>query len=316
MHRLSPLALSLLLLTACTNEVTVNNGDSGSGGGNNSGAGAGPDYQVDATVSGGTGGGSVSGSTETPVEGQNTASVFQGSLIVNLAGSDGTILSFHVDTNGSQIPGSVAITGAPPDGTWLTATGPTGIRESSSGSIRVGQCPNTVGTTVTGSFENIALNNVSTQSPDGTLTGTFRATIVTSDGSANCAAPVETDTGVADTGAGDAGGGTCAANTETCTGPCCPYVEPYGNCLSGCIFAGNPFDPATIAACAASCKDDAGITGDAACNGAWTALEQCDAANGCSQLEETPACNADNNCDPTQNCLLDNCCGQWLSAFN
>jgi hypothetical protein len=316
---------ALLLLAACTTEVTVNNRDGGGGGGGSStdtgtssdtGASAGPDYQVNATVSGGSAPGSFTGSTETPVEGQNTASVFQGSVIVNLASADGTIISFHVDTNSSQIPGSVAITGAPPDGTWLTTTGATGIRESSGGGIRVGQCPNVVGTTISGSFENVALNNVTTQSPDGTLSGSFRATVVTSDGSANCAAPVETDTGTTDTGTVDAGGGTCAANPDVCTGPCCPYLEPYGTCLSGCIFAGNPFDPAAIAACASTCKDDSGITGDAACNGPWMALEQCDAANGCSELQETPACNADNNCDPTQNCLLANCCAQSIAVFN
>jgi len=314
---------ALLLLSACTTEVTVNNRDSGGGSGgggstdtgtnSDTGAGAGPDYQVDATVSGGSAPGSFTGSTETAVEGQNTASVLLGGVIVNLASADGTIISFRVDTNSSQIPGTVAITGAPPEGTWLTTTGATGIRESSGGAIRIGQCPNTAGTTISGSFENVALNNVTTQSPDGTLSGTFRATVVTSDGSANCAAPVEADTGTADTGGG---GGSCAANPEVCTGPCCPYLEPYSTCLSGCIFAGNPFDPAAIAACAISCKDDSGITGDAACNGPWMALEQCDAANGCSQLEDTAACNADNNCDPTELCLLDNCCAQTIAVFN
>lgn len=319
---------ALLLVAACTTEVTVNTRESGGGGGGggttdtgsnggtDTGAGSGPDYQVNATVSGGSTPGSFTGSTETAVEGQNTASVFEGSIIVNLTAADGTIISFHVDTNSSQIPGTVAITGAPPDGTWLTTTGAAGIRESSSGGIRVGQCPNTVGTTISGSFENVALNNVTTQSPDGTLSGTFRATVVTSDGSANCAAPVETDTGTTDTGTTDGGGGTCGANPDDCTGVCCPYLDAYGSCLSSCIFAGNPFDPATIAACAESCKDDSGISGDAACNSAWNALEQCDTANGCSQLEETPACNADNNCDPTQNCLLDNCCAQTIAAFN
>jgi len=310
---------ALLLLSACTNEVTVNSAGGGGGGTNDTGtssdtgAGAGPDYQVDATVSGGSAPGSFTGSTETAVEGQNTASVVQGGVIVNLASADGTIISFQVDTNSSQIPGTVAVTGAPPEGTWLTTTGATGIRESSGGAIRIGQCPNTAGTTISGSFENVALNNVATQAPDGTLSGTFRATVVTSDGSANCAAPVETDTGTVDT---SGGGGSCAANPDVCTGPCCPYLEPYGTCLSGCIFAGNPFDPAAIAACASSCKDDSGITGDAACNGPWVALEQCDAANGCSELQETPACNADNNCDPVQNCLLANCCAQTIAVFN
>jgi hypothetical protein len=327
--RISSLS-ALLLFAACTTEVTVNTRESGGGGGggggstdtgtsSDTGAGAGPDYQVDATVSGGSAPGSFTGSTETAVEGQYTASVFQGALIVNLASADGTIISFQVDTTGTELPGSVAITGAPPEGTWLTTTGATGIRESSGGAIRIGQCPNTAGTTISGSFENVALNNVTTQSPDGTLSGSFRATVVTSDGSANCAAPVETDTGTVDTGTADTGGGgggSCAANPDVCTGPCCPYLEPYGTCLSGCIFAGNPFDPATIAACASSCKDDAGITGDAACNGPWIALEQCDAANGCSQLEETPACNAENNCDPVDNCLLDNCCAQTIAVFN
>lgn len=264
-------------------------------------------------MSGGSTPGNFTGSTEAAVDGQYTASVFQGALIVNLASADGTIISFQVNTTGTELPGSVAITGAPPEGTWLTTTGASGIRESNGGAIRIGQCPNTAGTTISGSFENVALNNVSTQAPDGTLSGSFRATVVTSDGSANCAAPIEPDTGTADTGGGV---GSCAANPDVCTGPCCPYLEPYGTCLTGCIFAGNPFDPATIAACASSCKDDAGITGDAACNGPWMALEQCDAANGCSQLEETPACNADNNCDPVDNCLLANCCAQTIAAFN
>ena len=305
---------ALLLFAACTTEVTVNTRESGGGGGggggggstdtgtsSDTGAGAGPAYEVNATVSGGSTPGSFTGSTEAAVEGQYTASVFQGALIVNLASADGTIISFQVDTTGTELPGSVAITGAPPEGTWLTTTGATGIRESSGGAIRIGQCPNTAGTTISGSFENVALNNVTTQSPDGTLSGSFRATVVTSDGSANCAAPVETDTGTVDTGTADTGGGgggSCAADPEVCTGPCCPY------------------DPATIAACASSCKDDAGITGDAACNGPWMALEQCDAANGCSQLEETPACNAENNCDPVDNCLLDNCCAQTIAVFN
>lgn len=320
LNRVSSL-FALLLLAACTTEDAANTRGSGGGGGgrtdtgtsSDTGAGAGPAYEVNATVSGGSAPGSLTGSAEAAVEGQYTASVLQGALIVNLASADGTIISFQVNTTGTQLPGSVAITGAPPEGTWLTATGATGIRESSGGAIRIGQCPNTAGTTISGSFENVALNNVTTPSPDGTLSGSFRATVVTSDGSANCAAPVETDTGSVDTGGG---GGSCGANPAVCTGPCCPYLEPYGSCLSGCIFAGNPFDPATIAACASSCKDDAGITGDAACNGPWMALEQCDTDNGCSQLQETPACNADNNCDPVDNCLLANCCAQTIAVFN
>ena len=325
MQRTRLLSLSFLLFAACTTEVTVNNAGGGGGGGgggsdtgssSDTGAGAGPAYEVNATVSGGSSPGSFSGSTEAAVEGQNTASVFEGGVVVTLASSDGTIIAFHVDTNATQIPGTVTVTGAPPDGTWLTTTGATGIRESSGGGIRIGQCPNTVGTTISGSFENVALNNAATQLPDGTLSGSFRATVVTSDGSANCAAPVQPDTGTTDTGSSDAGGGSCAANTEVCTGPCCPYIDAYGSCLTTCIFAGNPFDPATIANCANSCKDEAGITGDAACNSAWTALEACDATYGCSQLEETPACNADNNCDPTENCLLANCCAQEIAAFN
>lgn len=323
LNRVSSL-FALLLLAACSTEDAANTRGSGGGGGGSSdtgtssdtGAGAGPAYEVNATVSGGSTPSSFTGSTETAVEGQFTASVFQGALIVNLASADGTVISFQVDTTGAQLPGSVAITGAPPEGTWLTTTGASGVRESSGGAIRVGQCPNTVGTTISGSFENVTLNNVATQSPDGTLSGSFRATVVNSDGSAICAAPVETDTGTVDTGTSDADGGSCAANPDVCTGPCCPYLEPYGTCLSGCIFAGNPFDPATIAACAISCKDDSGITGDAACNGPWIALEQCDTDNGCSQLQETPACNADNNCDPTELCLLDNCCAQTIAVFN
>ncbi|NQW62040.1 MAG: hypothetical protein HQ461_04345, partial [Deltaproteobacteria bacterium] len=67
---------------------------------------------------------------------------------------------------------------------------------------------------------------MTTQSPDGTLSGSFRATVVNSDGSANCAAPVETDTGTVDTGTADTGGGggSCAAHPEVCPGPCCPYL--------------------------------------------------------------------------------------------
>ena len=116
---------ALLLFAACTTEVTVNTRESGGGGGggggggstdtgtsSDTGAGAGPAYEVNATVSGGSTPGSFTGSTEAAVEGQYTASVFQGALIVNLASADGTIISFQVDTAVSVLP--VKLPGAEP----------------------------------------------------------------------------------------------------------------------------------------------------------------------------------------------------------
>ena len=256
----------------------------------------------------------MAGEAPAASSGQFFAQVFEQDIIVTLA-TDKGIIAFSLDTAATQAPGSFAVNAEPAalEGNWFSLTAPTGISNGSGGTIALSNCKNTVGAVLTGSFSGIGLVNPATGTTDGSFSGTFRAQIQTSDGSANCAPEPSGDTGTSD---GGGGGGTCDADTENCTGPCCEYVEPFGQCVLSCVLGGNPADPEAIATCSASCESEVGITGDAACKPKWDAAWQCSEANNCSEREETPECNADNDCDPTEECTLEFCCSEFKAAFN
>lgn len=213
-------------------EININIPDAGNGGGGGGGGGTvdpgpGPANEVDATISG-SGGETIEldGNGEASTEGGSfDAYIFEGTLFVTLTSASG-IVAFNVAPEPEQLPGTVSITGGPPEGTFVTVTS-TAILESTSGAITINQCP-TADAVITGSFDNVALSNVITGGTD-TLTGTFRATVRVDDGTITCAEPAGTGSG---TGTGGGGGGAC--ENPTCDGPCCAAEELASNCAFDC----------------------------------------------------------------------------------
>lgn len=302
----APIAVALLValsLGACAEE-----GDgSGSGGGNNgsnnganNGAGAGPDYQVEGEISGGSMAGSVDSESEQSQAMQYSAVVFENELSVYLATPSG-ILFFKYDTGSQEIPGAVSV-GRELDGPgFLTLTTATGVFEGDGGQIRVDLCPNDQGTTITGQISGVGLVNALDGSSDGSLTASFRATVVQSDASAMCA-PVSSNNG----GGGEdvSPGGQCENNT--CDGPCCPYLPAYQQCILSCTTneCQNVADPFGCFNCLTGCLEESGMLDDAACSEPLMDLAQCSNENGCEGGDLTE-----------DECIANNCCAEHKATF-
>ncbi len=265
---------------------------------------AGPANQVDASVSGGsTASGDIDGSSETSAEGQFYATVTNG-IVTVWVGSSTSIVNFMIDTAGAEVPSAFAITAAP-DGNNLTVTNGLSILEGTGGTVSIDFCPNTQGDVIAGSFNGVALTNVATQSADGALNGSYRATIVLSDGSVTCKAP-ETPIG-----GGDVGGETCTLD-ETCDGPCCPYMPSIVQCQQGCVMSCiNMMDPSDMSGCV-SCFDDciasSGALEDAACRDAMIAFDACENNSGCDELIFDEG-------DGYDRCIESNCCAEMNTAL-
>ena len=309
--------------TAVVGETNTNTGGSTTGTGNGSTTTeppAGAAYEAKIEVSGGPAEGTSTGSTEAAAEGQFHAVVFQGSIDIFLTtGDSGTamIISAGIDTNGGEVPGTFTVTedldGTSFNATIADATGG-GILDGTGGSITVDFCPNEEGNVVAGSFNNITTVDQLTMGDGGTFNGEWRATVVQSDGSVNCPEPEpepEPDAGVVDTGSGnDTGGGNgCGLNTNSCTGPVCPYEEfiaqcTFENCTSICS---NPMEFEGCFGCLAQCEEDSGIADDAEAVSLVTALTDCSNNAGCEEIEDENAYNA---------CVTDNCCNELIAAYN
>lgn len=281
---------------------------------------AGAAYEAEIEVSGGPAEGTSTGSTEAAAEGQFYAVVFQGTLDIFLTtGDSGTamIISAAIDTNGGEVPGTFTVTEGL-DGTWFNATIADatggGILDGTGGSITVDFCPNEEGNVVAGSFNNITTVDQLTMGDGGTFNGDWRATVVQSDGSVSCPEPEPEpvpDAGVVDAGGGtDTGGGNeCGLNTNSCTGPVCPYEEfiaecTFENCTSICS---NPMEFEACFECLAQCEEDSGIADDAEAVSLVTALSECSGNAGCEDIEDEDASDA---------CVIDNCCSELIAAYN
>jgi len=267
------------------------------GGGN-----GGPANEVNASIEGGAGAGMVSGSSDMSVPNQFHAAVFEGTLTVFLTSESG-IINFTVDTNESQAPGSYTVSEDLGGQADLNITGPAGIHSGTGGSIVLDACPNE-SARVTGRFDNVSLMNAATMAPDGTLSGSWAATVVQSDGSANCAAPPPMMGGGGEMGGGGDGpspGPMCP--NETCDGACCPLMPGFATCTQGCLpmAPGMIPDFAALAQCVAECEQT--LLDDPTCGPAFSALTTCVDNNGCERsLEDNP-------------CLAANCCDEFTAAF-
>jgi hypothetical protein len=216
------------------------------------------------------------------------------------------IISAGIDTSGAEVPGSFTVTPTL-EGTWFNATlasaTAAGIFGGTGGSITVDFCPNDVGAVVAGTFNNVTTTDEITGGDGGTFNGEWRATVVQSDGSITCAAPVVEPP--ADTGTPS---GECSVDPEQCDGPVCPYAEFVQNCLVENCFAlcQNPMEFEACFACTGQCAEDSGIQDDAEALRLATAVDDCSGSAGCDDLED----------DAYDACLIANCCAEVSAAYN
>jgi hypothetical protein len=292
--------------------VPESDGDGG-GGGNNNGAGGmaagaggmpgggGPANEVNARVEGGSSAGDVSGVSEMSVPNQFHASVAAGDLIVFLTSGNG-VVQFTLDTNDQSAPGAYPVNEELDVDADLSIVSPTGIRTGTGGNIVLDNCPND-GARVTGRFDGVSLVNVATGAPDGTLSGTFAATIVSSDGSANCVEEPMMMGGGGIPGGGDGPSPGPMCPNDACDGPCCPLLDDLFNCSNECI----PMDAmeipdfAALVMCLVQCEQI--LLDDPACGPKFRDLTGCIDENMCERsLEDNP-------------CLAENCCDEFKAAL-
>lgn len=283
------LTFTLITLSAC--------GDDAAGGGSSGGDTNTPANAIDASVEGGSDEGPVKGASETSVPNQFYGTVADGTLSVYLASEQGQVVFFTLDTSQSALPGSVPVTQALDEVGYLTLTRGISIAEGTGGSVKVDACPNTQGAAVSGSFQGVTLIDTASGADAGTLSGSFEVIIVLSDGSANC-----TTTGGGDNnGAGDAPSPGPQCPNDVCDGPCCPYVPALTACQLGCFneFCTSPSGFFECASCLEGCPEEVGMTDDAACWSAYTALGECAERNACEPgAVDDDACVAANCCEP------------------
>lgn len=296
--------LASIALTASGCESDGGSGSTGGAGGGGSGAdpGAGPANEVKGQVSGGSAAGTVEGESEASQQGLYHGAVVGGELLVYLASADGSILHLKVDTAFGEIPGSFSVGRALDGAGFVTYTHALAgqILEGEGGSITVNQCPNEVGAVVTGEVSGVDLVSPVTESPDGTFDGSWRVTIVSSDGSAKCKVVADPDP---DPEPGPTG--TTSCTNEACDGPCCPYLLPLQQCFLGCTdLCADPTKAFECLGCFEGCPDESGITGDAECKSAWQALDQCGTAAGCSDFDAAE-----------DECMAAACCTEYRAAF-
>lgn len=297
------LLLSLMLtipLVACGD-------DSGGGSAGTSGNNAqesGPANEIDAEISGGDMAGPVKGESEQSQQGQYFASVGQGEVVVFLTSPDTGVTNFKINTSKGQIPGSFAVGEDLDDAGYLvlTTTEAT-ILQGTGGSIEIDKCPNEVGTVIYGEFKNVSLKNTITNGDAGSLSGSFRATVQQSDGSADCAPEPEPNSN--NSGGGDSSfENTTSCTVDTCDGPCCPFLPALTACVTEC-FTATCSDPSKFiqcVECTAACEEP--LKNDAACGPPYTAYGECAMNSGCE------------GDDPTSDeCLAEACCSEFQAAF-
>ena len=304
LSRATVLLAAVALVFGC---VPESDGD-GDGGGNNNNNGAGgmaggggPANEVNARVEGGDSAGEVTGTSEMSVPNQFHASVAAGELIVFLTSENG-VVQFTLDTNEQSAPGTYPVNEELDVDADLSIVSPAGIRTGTGGNIVLDNCPND-GARVSGRFGGVTLINDITQAPDGTLTGTFAATIVTSDGSANCTEEPMMMGGGGMSGSGDGPSPGPMCPNDVCDGPCCPLLEAHFNCSTQCIpmdAMGIP-DFAALAMCLAECEQV--LLDDPACGPTYRALGGCIDEYMCER-------NLDNN-----PCVAQNCCDEFKAAL-
>jgi hypothetical protein len=288
-------ALACTLAFSCGEDDGSNSDENNGSSANNTATG--PANEISGSVEGGSQPGDVSASSETSTPSQNYGAVANKVLTVFLASANG-IISFTVNTETGEAPGSYAV-GPDLDGpAYLTWTAPGAIFEGVSGTIQLDTCPNDANARVTGRLQNVGLTNAITMASDGTLTATFAVTIVQSDGSAVC---TEKPSGNSENGSSGPSPGPQCSN-DICDGPCCPFLPAFTTCVLDC--QGTCTDPLMFMACI-SCMTacEKPMRDDPACGSAYTALE------GCAQR---------NMCEPgldDNTCIASNCCDEYRGMF-
>lgn len=269
----------------------------------------GPANAIDAEISGSDGSTtSLSGSAEVVTPETNQAVVALGSLTVFLSSNDGVLTNFSIAAPAGVIPGTVSITSGGDSGTWLTIASIDGVYTSAGGSISVNQCPE-AGGVVTGTFE-VSLNDL--LGATSTLTGTWRATVATSDGSITCR-KVEPEPGD-EPAPGDDTGTAPVCELEDCDGPCCPYIDQVAQCGLDCSTGPcNPLSPGfdmtgvKCSECFTDCED---IYLEAPqCAAPYQALVACEANSGCDAFDEFE------EEDRYDACIAAECCAEAQAAF-
>jgi hypothetical protein len=139
-----------------------------------------------------------------------------------------------------------------------------------------------------------------TQGEGGTVSGDYRATVVTSDGSVNCVTPAAPPVSV----------GTCALDETLCSGPVCPYEAAIATCFVSQCFAScmDPTDLAGCFVCADQCVVDSGIMDDAPALALYEALATCEEQAGCDDSVPDDA--------GVSECMKANCCDELVGAYN
>ncbi len=135
-----------------------------------------------------------------------------------------------------------------------------------------------------------------------TLSGTFKATIASHDGSHRCVAATSPEGSM--TGEVVEPSGPPGCEVDSCDGPCCPYGMCMASCLMTCAQE-KCMNPATMMECAKcepDCMDECDVSQD--CRSAYTALGQCAMEHQCEPgpLDENP-------------CIGTHCCPEFDAAF-
>jgi hypothetical protein len=268
-------------------------------------------YAVEVEASGddGTAPASIKGDADAALPGMYVADFAMGELVVYLQGSDMSTIFFTVDTNQASVPGDVAMGNSLDSAGFLVYTTPMGmIYESTGGTLNLDTCPDGMGAVVTGSLDKVVVTSVAADIGMGgtmNLSGTFKVTVATHDGSERCVAapqPESTDNPEVVQDVEQSGPPGCSV--VGCDGPCCPY----GPCMSSCLFTcmqEKCMNPATMMECM-NCDPDC--------------LEECNVDQACiSKLEIVAQCAADNECEPgpmeESPCLGAHCCSEYDAAF-
>ena len=177
------LSLSLALIGCVDDTSDASDRSSNQGGNSGSSLPSGPAYEVNGTVTDGSRAGPVQGSAEMSVAGQNYGQVVDGIFTVRLYSFENGLIVFTVDTNQVTAPGSYTIDGSPNSigiFNWAFESNTSVPLRGTGGTITINACPNDTGAHVTGRFNDVALTD------SGRFSGTFAATVVESDGSAQC----------------------------------------------------------------------------------------------------------------------------------
>ena len=271
-------------------------------------------YAVEIETSGdndsGTAPASIKGDADAAMPGMYVADFAMGELVVYLQGSDFSTIFFTVDTNQANVPGDVAMGNSLDSPGFLIYTTPMGlVYESTGGTLSLDTCPDGTGAVVTGSMDKVIVTSIASEMGMGgtmNLSGTFKVTVATHDGSERCVAATQPETsGTPEVVDAAEQSGPPGCSVVGCDGPCCPYGVCMSSCLVTCMQE-KCMNPATMMECmncSPDCLDTCEV--DQACRGKLADLDQCAMDNECEDpgpIEESA-------------CLGAHCCSEYDAAF-